>query len=65
MVLQFYDILKIIAAFQFLLVSIFLITHKQVSNKIFATFLLSKALSIVDSLLFRFSIFLGCIFWDF
>jgi len=54
MVLQFYDILKIIAAFQFLLVSIFLITHKQISNKIFATFLLSKALSIVDSLLFRF-----------
>lgn len=57
MKLEIFIIIKIIAAFQFLLVSLFLITHKkekQISNKILATFLFSKTLSIVDSLLFHF-----------
>lgn len=57
MKLEIFIIIKIIAAFQFLLVSLFLITHKkgkQISNKILATFLFVKTLSITDSLLFHF-----------
>jgi len=57
MKLQFYDIIRMAAGFQFLLVSIFLITHKneqRISHKILAVFLLSKTLAIVESTLLTF-----------
>ena len=56
MTLTFYDIISIITAFQFLLVAIFLTTHKKgnrLSNIIFAAFLFSKAFCIIDHLIFR------------
>ncbi len=57
MKLEFYDIAKIVAGFQFLLVSIFLLSYsdgKQISHKILAIFLLSKTFSIIESTLLTF-----------
>jgi len=57
MELSFFDIAKIVAGFQFLLISIFLITPQaegRIRQKILAVFLLSKTLSIVESTLLTF-----------
>jgi len=57
MELEFYDIAKIVAGFQFLLISVFLIAHKdkrRISHKILAVFLLSKTFAIVESTLLTF-----------
>jgi len=61
MELKFYNIIEIIAGFQFLLVAIFLINHKNsksISHKILATFLLSKALSLIESIMLTFKVYL-------
>ncbi len=57
MELEFYDIAKIVAGFQFLLISVFLIARKDerwINHKILAVFLLSKTLTIVESTLLTF-----------
>jgi AraC-like DNA-binding protein len=61
MKIEIYDLARIVAGFQFLLISIFLITHKngrRISHKILAVFLLSKALVIIEHTLLLFKAYL-------
>lgn len=65
MSLQFIDIVFFIAAFQFSLISFFLIIHKkgkQLSNKILSAFLFSKALSIISYIIIRSGIRSGILY---
>ena len=57
MAIEINTVIRIISAFQFMLVALFLLTHKrgnQLGNRILAVFLLSKALSLTESLLYQF-----------
>lgn len=61
MKIEIYDLARIVAGFQLLLISIFLITHKsgkRISHKILAVFLLSKSLVIIESTLLLFKAYL-------
>jgi len=65
MIEKIYEIALFIAAFQYLLMAVFLLTHKKgkwLRNRILAGFLLSKTLSLISLLLyyFRYPIWTYC-----